>query len=120
MSFVNKAAIGGMFEVQSSELALKKSKDADVRQFAEMMVTDHTKANNTLKSVAKQEHLKLPTELDHEHATMGGQCGISDPPLWLRKRVSLRVQWFTRSRSPRSRNSASRKKRGTMVGDRHF
>jgi putative membrane protein len=67
-SFVNKAAVGGMFEVQSSELALKKSKDADVRQFAEMMVADHSKANNTLKSVAQQEGLTVPTELDHKHA----------------------------------------------------
>lgn len=68
-SFVNQAAIGGMFEVQSSELALKKSKDADLRQFAEMMVADHTKANDKLKSIAQQEGIPVPTGLDDKHAT---------------------------------------------------
>jgi putative membrane protein len=67
-SFVNKAAVGGMFEVQSSELAKKMSKDPDVQKFADMMITDHGKANTELATLAKQEGLEVPAKLDKQHA----------------------------------------------------
>jgi putative membrane protein len=69
-TFVDKAAAGGMFEVESSQLALKMSKDADIKHFADMMINDHGKANSTLKSLAEQEGLTLPTSLDEEHAAL--------------------------------------------------
>jgi putative membrane protein len=34
-----------------------------------MMVTDHTKANDELKSVAQQKHITLPGTLDSKHQT---------------------------------------------------
>src|SRR4051812_37610376 len=37
-TFVDKAAVGGMFEVESSRIALKTSDNADVKQFADMMI----------------------------------------------------------------------------------
>jgi len=69
-SFVNKAAVGGMFEVQSSQLALKMSKDPDVKKFADMMITDHGKANAELEAIAKQENLKVPAKLDKKHQAL--------------------------------------------------
>jgi putative membrane protein len=82
-TFVDKAAVGGMFEVESSQLALKMSDNADVKHFADMMVNDHGKANAELKSLAEQEHLTLPAALDEEHAAMlktlsraGGQFDV--------------------------------------------
>jgi putative membrane protein len=69
-TFVDKAAVGGMFEVESSQIALKMSDNADVKQFADMMINDHGKANAELKSLAEKEHLTLPTELDEVHAAM--------------------------------------------------
>ena len=66
--FVTKAAEGGMFEVQSSQLALKKSPDKDVKDFAQKMIDDHTKADDKLKSLAKGE--TVPTSLDHAHQQM--------------------------------------------------
>jgi len=71
--FVQKAAIGGMFEVESSQLALEKSKNQDVRNFAQMMVDDHTKVNNELKDLLPQteaRHVMLPTDVDDEHDDM--------------------------------------------------
>lgn len=41
--FVTMAASSDMFEIQSSQLAMQNSKQDSVRQFAEMMVADHTK-----------------------------------------------------------------------------
>lgn len=66
--FVTKAAEGGMFEIQSSQLALKKSQDKDIRDFAQKMIDDHTKADDKLKSIAKKE--QVPTGLDDEHKQM--------------------------------------------------
>lgn len=63
--FVTKAAIGGMFEIQSSQIALQKSQDHDIRTFAQKVIDDHTKADDKLKSLAKGEN--LPSTLDNEH-----------------------------------------------------
>lgn len=66
--FATKAAESGMFEIQSSQLALTKSQDKDIRTFAQKMIDDHTKADQKLKSIAKNEH--LPTSLDRQHQQM--------------------------------------------------
>src|SRR4051794_2857600 len=69
-TFVDKAAVGGMFEVESSQLALKMSDDPDIKQFADMMVNDHGKANADMKQLAEKQGLTLPTSLDEEHAAL--------------------------------------------------
>jgi putative membrane protein len=65
--FVTNAAIGGMFEVQSSQLALDKAHGKDVKGFARMMIRDHTKANDKLKKVAAEQKLAVPSDLDAAH-----------------------------------------------------
>lgn len=65
--FAVEAATGSMMEVQLGTLALTKASDAQVKQFAQMMVDDHTKANNELKGLAQQKNITLPTTLDNEH-----------------------------------------------------
>lgn len=50
-SFITDASEGGTAEVQSAELANKKSTNAEVKQFAEMMIKDHTKANKELEKI---------------------------------------------------------------------
>ena len=65
--FAVEAANGGMMEVQLGTLALTKATSPDVKSFAQMMVDDHTKANNELKSLAQQKNITLPSTLDNEH-----------------------------------------------------
>src|SRR5436305_1121932 len=48
-SFANEAAQGGMAEVQIGQLAVSKTQNSEVKQFAQKMVADHTKANDELK-----------------------------------------------------------------------
>jgi putative membrane protein len=67
-TFVDKAAVGSMFEVESSQLALRTSKDPDVKKFADMMVSDYGAANAELEALAKEQGLTVPGELDKEHA----------------------------------------------------
>ncbi|MRX49205.1 DUF4142 domain-containing protein [Paracoccus sp. S-4012] len=68
--FVNQAASGGLFEVQSSELALQRSQNADTQQFANQMVTDHTANNEQLKAAAEAEGLTVPSEVAGPQAEM--------------------------------------------------
>jgi putative membrane protein len=68
--FVAKAAQDGMTEVELGKVALDKSKDAKVREFAQRMVTDHGKANRELASIAKQKGIEAPKQLDTEHQDM--------------------------------------------------
>lgn len=68
--FVAQAASGGMFEVQSSELALDRSKDAGLRGFAERMVGDHGPANEKLAAIAAQEGIEVPAEPAAKHRQM--------------------------------------------------
>lgn len=62
--FVDKAYIGGMFETQSSRMALHLSRNPQVRDFARRMIADHGKANAELKALAESADLKIPATLD--------------------------------------------------------
>jgi putative membrane protein len=66
-SFIRQAAMDGMAEVQLGQLAAKNASSADVKQFGQRMVDDHSKANSELKSIASQQSVTLPTELDGKH-----------------------------------------------------
>jgi putative membrane protein len=57
--FIQAAAKGGMMEVAMGKMGQKQAKSADVKKFATLMVTDHTKANNQLKALAKKKGVTL-------------------------------------------------------------
>jgi putative membrane protein len=65
--FIQEAAIGGLTEVELGKLALQKASSNDVKEFAQKMIDDHTKANETLKQVAAQEKIDIPASLDSKH-----------------------------------------------------
>jgi putative membrane protein len=62
--FMNKAAQGGMAEVQLGQLATQNGQSDDVKKFGQRMVDDHSKANDQLKSLASQKGVTLPTDLN--------------------------------------------------------
>lgn len=66
-TFVNNAAVGGMTEVELGKIAATNAASADVKKFGQMMVTDHTAANNELKALAGKKGWTLPTDLDSSH-----------------------------------------------------
>jgi len=68
-TFVNKAAIGGMFEVDSSRIAQDRAKDQQVKNFAEKMIADHGAANEKLKKIAGDQKLQVPAQPDTAHKT---------------------------------------------------
>lgn len=58
--FAVTAADGGMAEVMLGKLAQEKSASASIKEFGAMMVTDHGKANDELKALAKSKNIALP------------------------------------------------------------
>jgi len=68
-SWAQKAAVGGMAEVEMGKLAQQKAANDQVKQFGSHMAEDHVKANNELKQIASSKGLALPTELDATHKT---------------------------------------------------
>jgi len=62
--FVDNASAKGMAEIQTSQLALEKSKSEDVQSFAKMMIADHTAANQKLAEVAKGLQVPLAKETE--------------------------------------------------------
>jgi len=65
--FTTDAAAGGMAEVELSKLALTKTANAEIKAFADMMVTDHGKVNADLMAIASAKNITLPTALDETH-----------------------------------------------------
>jgi putative membrane protein len=65
--FMKDAALGGMTEVELGKLAAQKASSDDVKQFAQRMVDDHTKANDQLKQIATKESVQIPDGLDSKH-----------------------------------------------------
>jgi putative membrane protein len=60
-TFYKKAAEGGLFEVETGNQAVKSSNNQQVKDFGQMLVTDHTAANDKLKAVADSKNISLPT-----------------------------------------------------------
>ena len=59
--FAVKAASAGMMEVQLGQIAQEKAVSQRVKDFGSMMVLDHIKANNDLKSRAASLNITLPS-----------------------------------------------------------
>jgi putative membrane protein len=66
-AFIMKAAEGGKAEVELGNLASSKASNADVKNFGQMMASDHGKANDELASLAKQKNVTLPSDLNAKH-----------------------------------------------------
>ena len=69
-SFYKDAAEAGIAEVEAGKLASAQGTSQDVKDFAAMMVKDHTAANEKLKGIAMAKGVKLPTEPGVKHKAM--------------------------------------------------
>ena len=67
--YVQKAAMGDLYEIEASKVALARSQSADVKQFAQQMVDAHMKSSDELKARLARagQIVELPTMLDAEH-----------------------------------------------------
>ena len=65
-AYVPSAAIGDMYEIQAADIALERSQNAQLKELATMIKTDHTAASNAMKAMLPQAapDMTPPTELD--------------------------------------------------------
>jgi putative membrane protein len=61
--FVKEAAIGDMFEIESSKVATEKAR-GPAKDFAAQMIEDHTRTSRELKSEAEKAEVSVPNALD--------------------------------------------------------
>lgn len=60
-------AEANLAEIQTSRLALEKTQNTQVKQFAQHMVDDHTQALQELQTLAKSKGIQLPDSPDMTH-----------------------------------------------------
>ncbi len=67
--FVEKAAVGALFEIEAGKLAAERAQRAEVKQFAERIVKDHSAADKDMKdALAKAKAaVQPPSQLDADH-----------------------------------------------------
>lgn len=63
MPCMTAASAGDLYETRSSQLALNKSRDPAIRQFAQMIITDHVKTTATLRAQARSAGLNPPAPM---------------------------------------------------------
>lgn len=69
-SFMKEAMAGDMAEIQLAQLAQQKASSDQVKQFAQRMITDHTKLDAQMKPLAQQFGVEAPTDLDAKHKAL--------------------------------------------------
>jgi len=64
-----RTALSDLYEIESGRLARERSRDNDVKRFAQMMLDDHARTSNEVRAMLAQQavNAELPTQLDAEH-----------------------------------------------------
>ena len=68
--FAEQAMMANKAEVRLGELAGQRAQSAPVKEFAQMMVRDHTKGLNDLKEAVKGQGIDEPSQLDARHQAL--------------------------------------------------
>jgi putative membrane protein len=66
-TFAETAARIGMAEVQLATNVSNRAQTAEVRAFAQRMITDHNRSNQELTTLAAQKGIDPPADLDPKH-----------------------------------------------------
>jgi putative membrane protein len=89
--YVRQAAGSDQFEIQSSQLALTRSQNPEVRAFAQQMIADHSASTNALMQTPEAQAAGLPP-LDPEHAQMLAQLQRLSGPQFDSAYMQMQVQ----------------------------
>ena len=65
--FIEEAAANGVAEVKLAQLASQKASHEDVKEFAERLVQDHSRANTELEKIAAAQNVTVPQEPTSKH-----------------------------------------------------
>ena len=65
--FLSKAADAGSTEIAASKIAQSKSSNGEVKQFADVMVAEHTKVADELKQLASSKQIEVSDQPGKKH-----------------------------------------------------
>jgi putative membrane protein len=65
--FVREAASGSLMELELGRYAQQNASNERVKNFGAMMVRDHTRANDELKTIASGKNLQVPATMENNH-----------------------------------------------------
>lgn len=70
--YIPQAAIGDMYEVEASAIALARAKSPDVKDFARMMIEDHKKSSAALRHFVAENpvNIAIPKNMDARRKAM--------------------------------------------------
>ncbi|TVP56758.1 MAG: DUF4142 domain-containing protein [Nodularia sp. (in: Bacteria)] len=71
--YMQEAAQAGMAEVEMAKLALEKSDNENIKQYAQQMIQDHTPLNQELMQLAQQKGMTLPTNIGPKYQALKAQ-----------------------------------------------
>jgi putative membrane protein len=79
-AYLAMAASADMFEIESSRLALQMSRNPAVRQFAQMLITDHSRMSSEMMGLAQSLGMAPPPmQMMPHHAEMMQRLSASTP-----------------------------------------
>ncbi|NWJ27594.1 DUF4142 domain-containing protein [Rhizobium sp. RM] len=64
--FADAASAGHRFEIQSSQIALRRSSEQGIRAFAEQLLSDHGKADRDLKEAAREQNVVIRVDFSED------------------------------------------------------
>jgi putative membrane protein len=68
--FIKDTAEGNMAELNIAQVATQKAQDPAVKDYAQKLVTDHSKMGDQVKEIAQKEGITLSSEVDSKHQKM--------------------------------------------------
>jgi len=100
--FLQHAARDGLAGVKLGQMAAERANNPEVQRFGQRMVTDHTKANQELMTLAQSKNMSIPKDIDKQHQktaeALGKKRGTSFDRDYMRDMVTdheKAVQLFT-------------------------
>ena len=91
-TFIEKASQAGMFEVRSSELAIKRGVGSDEQALARQMIDDHTKANAALTALAAKKGVTVASDLDKKHQEKLDKLGSASDKDFSKEYVEVQLK----------------------------
>lgn len=90
-TFAATAASSNALEIQSSQLALETLPAGDARDFADLMVADHTLAAQKLVAAAQADDIMVSSDLQPKHAAEFDKLKAADPQAFPDAYITMQV-----------------------------
>jgi putative membrane protein len=73
-------AQANLAEIQTAQIALERAQDAQIRQYAQRMIEDHSRLQERLADLARVKDVQLPNQPEREHRDMAERLSKMEGP----------------------------------------